>query len=143
MQRLKKKSTLPRAAHAETGVLGGSKKRQEQYSISYEAYRHFAFFTALYLSVTGKPAAAPDVVSWYFKEKWYCIPSEIPKALTSRVYLRLVNNLIVDNCVAVTGEDDDGIPCLEEGKMFPLWAWKDEVFEFDSKSQHAHRHFHS
>ncbi|KFG60453.1 hypothetical protein TGRUB_209900B, partial [Toxoplasma gondii RUB] len=63
--------------------------------------------------------------------------------LTSRVYLRLVNNLIVDNCVAVTGEDDDGIPCLEEGKMFPLWAWKDEVFEFDSKSQHAHRHFHS
>ncbi|KFG60455.1 hypothetical protein TGRUB_209900A, partial [Toxoplasma gondii RUB] len=100
MQRLKKKSTLPRAAHAGTGVLGGSKKRQEQYSISYEAYRHFAFFTALYLSVTGKPAAAPDVVSWYFKEKWYCIPSEIPKALTSRVYLRLVNNLIVDNCVA-------------------------------------------
>ncbi|PFH31910.1 hypothetical protein BESB_024020 [Besnoitia besnoiti] len=143
MQALKKKSSLSGTARSGSSILGGAKKRQEQYSLPYEAYRHFAFFTALYLSVLGKPVAAPEVVDWYLAEKGYCVPSEVPNALTTRVYLRLVNNLVVDNCVGVAGADEDGNLRIEEGKMFPLWAWKDEVLEFDSKQQHAHRHLHS
>ena len=40
-------------------------KRQQEYSIDYEAYRHFAFFAGLLLRANApKPTSAVDLVKW-------------------------------------------------------------------------------
>ncbi|PHJ15452.1 hypothetical protein CSUI_010736, partial [Cystoisospora suis] len=138
MQRLKKKAAGPITAGTfggAGGFLSGSKQRNEEYSLSYEAYRHFAFFCGLYLHAVQKAVPAREMVNWYLKEKSYCVPPDIPKALINRVYSRLVNNLVVDNCVTVECVNDEGMLWLQDGKMFPLWAWKEEVLEYDRKLQ--------
>lgn len=123
------------AGESHAAQLKQDRRVTEEYSISYEAYCHFAFTVALYLVASEKPTEATQVVRLYLKEKWYCIPSDIPKPLTKRVYTRLVNNLIVDNCVTVEGVTENGDFLLKKGKFFPLWAWKKDVLEWDHKLQ--------
>lgn len=106
-------------------------KRQQEYSIGYEAYRHFAFFAGLLLQANEPaPTSAADLVKWYLTEKAYCVPRELPRPLVPRVYTILINNLILDSCVEVVEDPTHGYQLLPN-KHFLLWAWRDFALEFD------------
>ncbi|CDJ60364.1 hypothetical protein, conserved [Eimeria maxima] len=107
-------------------------KRQQEYSIDYEAYRHFAFFAGLLLHANAPtPTSAVDLVKWYLTEKAYCVPRDLSRPLVPNVYRTLVHNLILDSCVEVVQDSGDGHLQLLPNKYFLLWAWKDFALDFD------------
>ncbi|OEH77786.1 hypothetical protein cyc_03454 [Cyclospora cayetanensis] len=64
MQGLKKLAKEKAAALVQ--VASGHEKKQQDYSIGYEAYRHFAFFAGLLLQANAPtPTKAADLVKWY------------------------------------------------------------------------------
>ncbi|CDJ33441.1 uncharacterized protein EMH_0082560 [Eimeria mitis] len=109
-----------------------TQKRQQEYSIDYEAYRHFAFFAGLLLQANAPtPTSAVDLVKWYLTEKAYCVPRDLSRPLVPNVYTTLVHNLILDSCVDVVEGSEDGHLQLLPNKYFLLWAWKDFALDFD------------
>lgn len=106
-------------------------QRQQEYSIGYEAYRHFAFFAGLLLQANApNPTNVADLVKWYLTEKAYCVPRDLPRPLVPRVYSALVHNLILDSCVEVVEDPVSGLQLLPN-KLFLLWAWRDFALDFD------------
>ncbi|XP_026192543.1 uncharacterized protein LOC34620141 [Cyclospora cayetanensis] len=129
MQGLKKLAKEKAAALVQ--VASGHEKKQQDYSIGYEAYRHFAFFAGLLLQANAPtPTKAADLVKWYLTEKAYCVPRDLPRPLVPRVYTTLVNNLILDSCVEVLEDPVHGQQLLPN-KFFLLWAWRDFALDFD------------
>ncbi|CDI81274.1 hypothetical protein, conserved [Eimeria acervulina] len=131
MQGLKKTTKEKTAPAASTA--SSREKRQQEYSIDYEAYRHFAFFAGLLLRANApKPTSAVDLVKWYLTEKAYCVPRDLSRPLVPNVYTTLVHNLILDSCVEVAQDSgEDGHLKLLPNKYFLLWAWKDFALDFD------------
>ncbi|KAL8445491.1 hypothetical protein Emed_005572 [Eimeria media] len=106
---------------------------QQEYSIGYEAYRHFAFFAGLLLQANSpNPTNAADLVKWYLTEKAYCVPRDLPRPLVPRVYTTLIHNLILDSCVEVAEDQSNGYQLLPN-KFFLLWAWRDFALDFDMR----------
>ncbi|CDI75412.1 hypothetical protein, conserved [Eimeria praecox] len=129
MQGLKKLTKEKTASAVPTS--SSREKRQQEYSIEYEAYLHFAFFAGLLLQGNAPtPTSAVDLVKWYLTEKAYCVPRDLPRHLVPNVYTTLVHNLILDSCVEVVDSKDGHLQLLPN-KYFLLWAWKDFALEFD------------
>ncbi|CDJ49470.1 hypothetical protein, conserved [Eimeria brunetti] len=127
---LKKLTKEKSSAAASTA--SGREKRQHEYSIDYEAYRHFAFFAGLLLQANApKPTSAVELVKWYLTEKAYCVPRDLSRPLVPNVYKTLIHNLILDSCVEVAEDSGDGQLQLLPNKYFLLWAWKDFALDFD------------
>ncbi|CRG94253.1 conserved Plasmodium protein, unknown function [Plasmodium gallinaceum] len=113
-----------------SGYSKNSLIEDKNYTLDYDKYVHFAFFTCFYIShIKKKQCSDTELLAWYLKKFKHIVINSTKKV--RRTYFNLINNLIQDKCVKAIIENNKRY--LIHNENFILWAWKRRVLKFDKE----------
>ncbi|VWU52207.1 conserved protein, unknown function [Hepatocystis sp. ex Piliocolobus tephrosceles] len=116
--------------YTDSGFTKNSLIEDKNYTLDYDKYIHFAFFTCYYISCIKKEKCSDtEVLTWYLKTFEHVIINSTKKV--KRTYFNLINNLIQDKCVKASLENNKRY--LRHNKHFILWAWKRRALKYDQE----------